>query len=48
MIQLALGLCSDVNEVLYVGDRPEDEQAAAAATVPFMWADKWRVSTHAS
>lgn len=27
---------------LAVGDRPEDEQAAAAAGVPFQWADKWR------
>ncbi|MBD2153148.1 HAD hydrolase-like protein [Leptolyngbya sp. FACHB-16] len=28
--------------VLYVGDRPEDEGAALAAGVEFMWADKWR------
>ncbi len=48
MIQLALGLGRDVDEVLYVGDRPEDEQAAAVANVPFMWADKWRASTHAA
>lgn len=26
------------SEVLYVGDRPEDEQAAAAAGIPFAWA----------
>lgn len=29
-------------EILFVGDRPEDEQAAANAKVRFMWADKWR------
>lgn len=46
MLQLAIA--GSVDEVLYVGDRPEDEQAAAAANVPFMWADQWRVSTHAS
>lgn len=27
--------------VLYVGDRPEDEAAAADAGVPFMWADQF-------
>ena len=26
------------SEVLYVGDRPEDQQAAQAAQVPFQWA----------
>ncbi len=30
------------DQVLYVGDRPEDEQAAAAAGVPFMDAAAWR------
>lgn len=29
-------------EVLYVGDRPEDEQAAINAGVSFMWAHEWR------
>jgi D-glycero-D-manno-heptose 1,7-bisphosphate phosphatase len=33
------------SEVLYVGDRPEDEQAAAAANIPFMWAENWRAGT---
>ncbi len=32
----------DFEEILFVGDRPEDEQAAAAAGVRFMWADAWR------
>jgi len=30
------------HNVLFVGDRPEDEQAAANAGVEFMWADQWR------
>lgn len=30
--------------VLFVGDRPEDEGAANAAGVRFMWADDWRNS----
>ena len=29
-------------EVLFVGDRTEDEQSAAAAGVAFQWADEWR------
>ncbi|MBD2156270.1 HAD-IIIA family hydrolase [Leptolyngbya sp. FACHB-16] len=29
-------------EVLYVGDRPEDESAALAAGVEFLWAHEWR------
>jgi len=28
-------------DVLYVGDRPEDEQAAQAAACDFMWADEF-------
>jgi D-glycero-D-manno-heptose 1,7-bisphosphate phosphatase len=32
-------------QILFVGDRPEDQQAAAAAGVPFQWADEWR-ATH--
>lgn len=32
-------------ELLYVGDRPEDEQAALAAGVPFMWAHEWRAES---
>lgn len=31
-------------ECIYVGDRAEDEQAAAAAGVRFIWADEWRGS----
>ena len=31
-------------EVIFVGDRPEDEQAAKNANVQFIWADKWRSS----
>lgn len=29
-------------EILFVGDRPEDEQAAKTACIPFKWADHWR------
>lgn len=29
-------------EVIFVGDRTEDQQAAAAARVRFQWADAWR------
>lgn len=32
-----------IDECLYVGDRDEDEQAAAAADIPFMWAHEWRM-----
>jgi D-glycero-D-manno-heptose 1,7-bisphosphate phosphatase len=30
-----------ITEMLFVGDRPEDEQAAAAADVRFVWAADW-------
>lgn len=43
MLFLAQESCLNaVDEILYVGDRPEDEQAALAANIPFMWADAWR------
>lgn len=29
-------------EFLFVGDRPEDQQCAANANIPFMWAEDWR------
>ncbi len=29
-------------KILYIGDRPEDEQAAEAAAIKFQWASKWR------
>lgn len=31
----------EINHVVFVGDRPEDEQAAANAGVKFMWASDW-------
>lgn len=39
-----LGLTSDElrAKTLFVGDRPEDEQAAESAEVAFQWADQWR------
>lgn len=43
MLLLAQDSCLDsIEEVLYVGDRAEDEAAALAAGIPFMWADQWR------
>jgi phosphoglycolate phosphatase-like HAD superfamily hydrolase len=31
-------------EILMVGDRPEDEQCAKNANIPFMWAHDWRTN----
>lgn len=31
-----------INGAWMIGDRPEDEQCAAAAHINFMWADVWR------
>jgi D-glycero-D-manno-heptose 1,7-bisphosphate phosphatase len=42
MLKLIIEKHRPVENVLFVGDRPEDEQAAASANVPFMWADQWR------
>ncbi|MEM6432282.1 MAG: HAD-IIIA family hydrolase [Cyanobacteria bacterium P01_D01_bin.115] len=33
---------SELEEALFVGDRPEDEEAASNAGVQFMWAEAWR------
>jgi len=42
MLKLAAHIeCAE--KVWYVGDRDEDEQAAAAAGLNFMWADVWRM-----
>ncbi|MBW4674718.1 MAG: polynucleotide kinase [Desmonostoc geniculatum HA4340-LM1] len=47
MIELAIreflkGGMSLNSTYLMVGDRPEDEQCAAAAAINFLWADRWR------
>ncbi|MBE9038175.1 HAD-IIIA family hydrolase [aff. Roholtiella sp. LEGE 12411] len=45
MVEIAVAQMSlKVNreESLFVGDRSEDEQCAAAANIPFMWAADWR------
>lgn len=34
-------VCS-VDQCLFVGDRPEDEECAGTAGIPFMWAHEWR------
>lgn len=41
MLELAQALYHNPQEILYVGDRSEDEQAGAAAGVRFMWAEEW-------
>jgi histidinol phosphatase-like enzyme len=41
MLQAAINLSIMPTEILMVGDRTEDEGAAQAAGVSFMWADKW-------
>lgn len=45
MLQVATikhGWFGSNDKVTMIGDRPEDEQAALAANVPFQWADDWR------
>ncbi len=45
MIEIAIADClSKVyrNQCLFVGDRPEDQAAAIAANIPFIWAKDWR------
>lgn len=41
MLQLAIDIHAP-DQVIYVGDRPEDQAAAQAAGLSFMWADEWR------
>lgn len=36
------GMSPTHSTYLMVGDRPEDEQCAAAAGIDFLWADQWR------
>ena len=43
MLKLAIAL-NPADEVLMVGDGQEDQAAAAAASIPFMWGDEWRRS----
>ena len=45
MIEYALAATHDIDECLYVGDRPEDKQAIASAGIKFLWADAWRTAT---
>ncbi len=43
MINFALKYSREKPEqILMVGDRPEDQQCAANANIPFMWAEDWR------
>lgn len=42
MLMLALDDGKEMpSDVLYVGDRDEDEKAAISANIPFMWAADW-------
>ena len=45
MLQVAIlcDLWKPWDEVLYIGDRPEDMEAAKAAGVKFIWEKDWRV-----
>ena len=50
MIHAVIDFCTndgsgDSVEILFVGDRPEDQQAATNAGVNFMWASDWLYST---
>lgn len=42
LIKALIDFEGDNSEAWMIGDRPEDEQAAAAAEINFMWADIWR------
>lgn len=48
IVEAALEMARDHNEIypqymgLMVGDRPEDEECARLAGLPFMWASDWR------
>jgi D-glycero-D-manno-heptose 1,7-bisphosphate phosphatase len=51
MLQYAIATCfwkpwdaPFFDKCLMIGDRPEDEQAAEAANISFMWANDWRGS----
>lgn len=45
MPQYIIDVCREsygrVEEVLFIGDRPEDEACAIAADIPFQWAANW-------
>lgn len=48
LVHAAINLASDTGEMypphmmLFVGDRPEDEECAKRVNIPFMWAKDWR------
>jgi D-glycero-D-manno-heptose 1,7-bisphosphate phosphatase len=45
MLMLAIDKFKHIpDECLFVGDRTEDELAARAANIPFIWAEDWRNS----
>ncbi|MFM6139134.1 MAG: HAD hydrolase-like protein [Sphaerospermopsis kisseleviana] len=42
MIDWAIRCNSQTKQYLMIGDRPEDQQCADNANIPFMWAEDWR------
>lgn len=50
MIQLAKNNFSSelIEDILFVGDRPEDQLAAQNADIPFLWANEWRIIAFSS
>jgi D-glycero-D-manno-heptose 1,7-bisphosphate phosphatase len=52
VIEAALQLANETGEIyppyasLFVGDRPEDQECAQAANVPFLGAEAWRAGHH--
>lgn len=47
MIKYILAL-HRADQCLFVGDREEDQLAAAGAGIPFMWADAWRADSQSN
>lgn len=54
LIESALDLSRSLNEIypphlgLFVGDRPEDQECARLAGLPFQWAHQWRAEAMAA
>lgn len=50
LVEAALAMAQHYGEIypphlgLFVGDRPEDEECARLAGLPFIWAEDWRAS----
>ncbi|MFM6054527.1 MAG: HAD hydrolase-like protein, partial [Sphaerospermopsis kisseleviana] len=42
MVEWAIRCNPQAKQYLMIGDRPEDQQCADNANIPFMWAEDWR------